>query len=126
MRRRDFFPSPAALGLLAASRGALASTQEAPRQTAGSVRPLKAPENEMIRVAFAISKGTTEIDYVGPEAVFETWYQDPVTKKHAPRFKLFTVSDTREPVDGRIADTTFEPAPPPHIVVVPAHRGSPA
>jgi transcriptional regulator GlxA family with amidase domain len=126
MRRRDFFTSTAALGLLAASRGALAATQEAPRQSGGTVRPLKPPENEMIRVAFAISKGTTEIDYVGPEAVFETWYQDPVTKKPAPRFKLFTVSDTQETVDGRVANFTFDTVPSPHIVVVPAQRGSEA
>jgi len=124
MRRRDFFTSTAAFGLLVASRGALAATQEAPRQTGGSVRPLKPPEKEMIRVAFAISKGTTEIDYVGPQAVFQTWYEDPVTKKPAPRFKLFTVSDTRDAVDGRVAEYTFDTAPSPHIVVVPAQRGS--
>jgi transcriptional regulator GlxA family with amidase domain len=126
MRRRDFFTSTAALGLLAASRGALTAAPDDPARTGGKVRPLKPPENEMIRVAFAISKGTTEIDYVGPEAVFETWYADPVTKKPTPRFKLFTVSDTQEAVDGRVADFTFETVPSPHIVVVPAQRGSAA
>jgi transcriptional regulator GlxA family with amidase domain len=126
MRRRDFFASTAALGLLAASRGSLAATEDAPAQAGGKTRPLKPPEKDLIRVAFAISKGTTEIDYVGPEAVFETWSEDPVTKKPSPRFKLFTVSDTREPVDGRIAEYTFDTVPPPHIVVVPAQRGSPA
>jgi transcriptional regulator GlxA family with amidase domain len=126
MRRRDFFTSTAAFGLLAASRAALAATENRPGQAAGRVRQLKPPDNEMIRVAFAISKGTTEIDYVGPEAVFETWYADPVTKKPTPRFKLFTVSDTLDAVDGRVADFTFDTVPSPHIVVVPAQRGSAA
>lgn len=125
MNRREFVKTAAACGLLSTTPLARAANQE-PQKTATPIKPLKPPADGLINVAFAISKSTTEIDYVGPMAVFETWYQDPATKKHAPRFNLYTVSDTRDPVDGRIADHTFETAPPPHIVVVPAQRGSDA
>lgn len=125
MRRREFVAS-AATGLLSAAPFARAALQEAQKAASSNVRPLKPPNNGLIRVACAISRGTTEIDYVGPQAVFETWHRDPVTKKPAPRFKLFTVSDTPEAVDGRIADYTFDSSPSPHVVVVPAQRGSDA
>ena len=90
------------------------------------LRRLTPPESGLISVACAISKGTTEIDYVGPQAVFETWYRDPVTHKPAPRFKVFTVSESLEPVDGRIPDYAFDTVPHPHIVIVPAQTGSSA
>ncbi|MFO0839735.1 MAG: DJ-1/PfpI family protein [Phycisphaerae bacterium] len=124
MKRRQFLMSGAAAGLWAASRDVLAASDEQATQKSRSSRPLPRPERGLIRAAFAISRGTTEIDYIGPRAVFEVWGQDPETKKHAPRFELYTVSHTRDPIDGRIADHTFESAPPPHVVVVPAQRGS--
>jgi transcriptional regulator GlxA family with amidase domain len=126
MRRRDFFVSTAAYGLLAVSRGARAAVDDPSGTITRRINPLTPPDRGRIRVACAISSGTTNIDYVGPEAVFETWSVDPVTKKPAPRFEVFTVSESREPVDGRIADYTFDTAPPPHIAIVPAQRGSAA
>jgi transcriptional regulator GlxA family with amidase domain len=87
---------------------------------------LTRPTKGLITVAFAISRGTTWIDWVGPQAVFETWHRDPVTKKPAPRFQLFTVSEKKEPVDSLIPDHSFASAPPVNLVVVPAQRGSPA
>ena len=124
MRRREFVVSAAA-GLLTASPFVKAAFQDTP-QAGLKIRALKPPDKGLIQVACAISRGTTEIDYVGPQAVFETWYEDAVTRKPAPRFKLFTVSDSREPVDGRIADYTFDTCPAPNIVVIPAQRGSDA
>ncbi len=59
-------------------------------------------------------------------AVFETWYKNSSSGNPESRFELFKVSHTRDPLDGRIADHTFETAPAPNIVVVPAQRGSPA
>ena len=126
MRRRDFFVSSAAFGLLAASRGVRAVVEDPTAADARKVIPLKPPDRGLIRVACAISSGTTDIDYVGPEAVFETWGVDAATRKPAPRFEIFTVSESREPADGRIADYTFATAPAPHIVIVPAQRGSAA
>lgn len=126
MRRRDFLVSTAAYGLLAASQGGRIAAQEARGSAARKVNPIAPPGKDLIRVACAISSGTTEIDYVGPQAVFETWSRDPTTNKPTPRFKLYTVSDSLDVVDGRVADYTFETAPAPHVVVVPAQRGSAA
>lgn len=58
--------------------------------------------------------------------MFQTWHRDPVSNRPAPRFRIFTVSESREPVDGRIPDYTFETVPAPHVVIVPAQRGSAA
>jgi transcriptional regulator GlxA family with amidase domain len=79
-----------------------------------------------IPVAFAISAATTNIDWVGPEAVFQIWRYDAASKKHVPRFKLFTVSDKLEPASHIIPDYTFDTAPQPRVIVVPAQRGSEA
>jgi transcriptional regulator GlxA family with amidase domain len=103
------------------------SAQAAPGSLTGQpLRRLTPPESGLIFVACAISKGTTEIDYIGPEAVFETWYRDPVTQKPAPRFKVVTVSESLDPADGRIPDYTFDTVPHPNIVIVPAQSGSSA
>ena len=127
MDRRKFIAA-ASCGL-----GITASTlRESVAQTAQSstanqaLRRIAPPESGLINVACAISKGTTEIDYIGPVAVFETWYRDPVTNKPSPRFNIFTVSESLDPVDGRIPDFTFDTVPHPHIVIVPAQSGSAA
>ncbi len=87
---------------------------------------LTPPDNGLIPVAFAISQDTTHIDWVGPQAVFQTWHFDPVLKKPVPKFKLFTVGEKLETIKGFIPDYTYETAPAPRIVVVPAQSGSPA
>src|SRR5262245_21434618 len=100
MRRRDFLAASAAATIGIAARS-LARAEDAPNQSSSTAiakgAKLSRPANAPINVAFAISKGTTNIDWIGPEAVFQTWHFDPVAKKHAPRFKLHTVSDNLEP-----------------------------
>jgi transcriptional regulator GlxA family with amidase domain len=127
MNRRNFLAATAYGVGWAASPVAIRAAQEA--RTGGSrardVSKLVPPAGELIRVACAISKGTTEIDYVGPMAVFETWQRDPASNRPAPKFKIFTVSTSRDPVDGRIPDYTFASVPSPQIVIVPAQNGSP-
>lgn len=88
--------------------------------------PLRPPANDPIQVAVAISEGTTWIDFVGPEAVLSTWHFDPVERKHKARFKVFLVSEKLEPVSHLVPDYTFDNAPNPQIVLVPAQRGSAA
>ncbi len=56
--------------------------------------------------------------------MFETWHRDPVSNKPAPRFKIFTVSQSLDPVGGWVPDFTFNTVPSPHVVVVPAQTGS--
>lgn len=123
MKRREFLANATAYGLIAGSGNVMAAFDEGRRASERSPS-LKPPAKGRIRVASAISEQTTEIDYIGPQAVFETWHRDPASGKSEPRFELFTVSHTLEPVGGRIADYTFDTAPDPHIVVVPAQRGS--
>ena len=127
MRRRDFLTSAAALG----TGVAVAPVVDALAKDARGVAPargakLTPPEEGTLPVAFAISRSTTWIDWVGPQAVFETWRFDPVLKKHVPKFNLFTVGPSLEPVDRLIPDYTYETAPRASIVVVPAQSGSPA
>jgi transcriptional regulator GlxA family with amidase domain len=70
------------------------------------------------------------IDFAGPWEVF----QDVMFNKdgkHIMPFKLYTVSEKTEPVRGSaglkiVPDYTFENAPPPKIVVIPAQMGSTA
>lgn len=125
MKRREFLASATAYGLIAGAGNVMAAVDEG-RRTPERSSSLKPPAKGRIRVASAISYGTTEIDYIGPQAVFETWHRDQASGKPQQRFDLFTVSHTLEPIDGRIADYTFDTAPEPHIVVVPAQRDSPA
>ena len=127
MDRRNFLTA-ASCGLgLSVSLMQGASAQTAPDSLISQpLRRLAPPESGLISIACAISKGTTDIDYIGPQAVFETWYRDPVTHKPAPRFKIFTVGESLDPVDGRIPDYTFDTVPHAHIVIVPAQSGSSA
>lgn len=122
MKRREFLRTAGATAVATISINALAMSAGQPNAIPG----LRPPSSGLIQVACAISKGTTEIDFVGPQAVFETWLPDPLTKKPAPRFTIFTVGESKEPVDGRIPDYTFDTAPSPNLVIVPAQNGSPA
>jgi transcriptional regulator GlxA family with amidase domain len=125
MNRRQFL-SAATVGMGAAAADSMAAQT---RRTGADTSPagrLTPPAEGLIQVACAVSKGTTEIDWIGPQAVFESWHRDPVSRRPAPKFKIFTVSESRDPVDSRIPDYTFETVPQPHIVVVPAQAGSPA
>jgi hypothetical protein len=90
MQRRDFLTSTAALGLsLAASSVADAFSQKAQGTALAQGSKLTPPDKDLIPVAFAISRNTTWIDFVGPQAVFQTWHFDSVSKRPAPKFKLF-------------------------------------
>jgi transcriptional regulator GlxA family with amidase domain len=127
MQRRQFLASTAAggLGVTTAFQAVSSSTGPDDKVLFQGAK-LTPPEKGLITVAFAISKGTTNIDWVGPEAVFEVWHFDSLLKRPVPRFKLFTVGETLQPVDKLIPDYTFQTAPPARIVVVPAQRGSAA
>jgi len=88
------------------------------------------PPDGPITVAFAISRGATMIDFAGPWEVF----QDVMLQsdgKHRQPFSLYTVSEKTDPIESSggmkiIPDHTFETAPPPRVVVIPAQAGSPS
>jgi putative intracellular protease/amidase len=91
---------------------------------------LTPPATGRIPVAFVVTEGAVMIDFAGPWEVF----QDVMVRSRGTSmdeqmpFELYTVSDTREPLRTsgglRITpDYTFDDAPPPRIVVVPAQSG---
>ena len=94
---------------------------------------LQPPARGPIPVAVAISMGVTVIDFSGPWEVF----QDAVVvergsgREDQTPFHLYTVSDSTLPVRGSaglqiVPDYTFENAPTPRVVVIPAQSGGPA
>ena len=88
------------------------------------------PAKEKIPVAFVITDQAVTIDFSGPWEVFKDVFVKDRGKTMAEQaaFRLYTVSDSREPVTTSggmriIPDYTFDDAPAPAIVVVPAQRG---
>lgn len=85
---------------------------------------LPVPATGRITVAFVISHGATVIDFAGPWEVFQD-----VTNGYSQPFELFTVAASRDPIRATgglqiVPDYTFEDAPNPDIIVVPAQRSS--
>jgi transcriptional regulator GlxA family with amidase domain len=119
MDRRTFVSLGAGFGAFA-----MLSGDEPPLQGAlTSGGALKPPKSGPINVAFLVSAGSNVIDMAGPWEVF----QDAVAE---PGFRLFTVADGTQPVRLTgglhvIPDYSVESAPRPHVVVVPAMRGTP-
>ena len=97
-------------------------------ETAGRITP---PQSGKIRVAFAVSQNSNVIDMAGPWEVFQDVHVHSrgATMDEMMPFELFTVAATRDPVrlTGGLRvtpDYTFDDAPQPHVVVVPAIAGS--
>jgi len=88
---------------------------------------LTPPAKGSIRVAFVLSPGAVVIDYSGPWEVFQdAAVPDPA--EGTPAFELYTVAATTDPirVSGGlkvVPDYTFESAPAPRIIVIPAQGG---
>jgi transcriptional regulator GlxA family with amidase domain len=117
--------------------GTLASAgrrhRDAAQSSAMQIRALKPPSNGVINVAVILSKDAVLLDFAGPWEVF----QDTMfTSKGEPwrggddmimPFRLYTVSDSLKPVsaDGVriVPNYTFENAPKPQVIVIPAQRG---
>ena len=132
MKRREFMSQSAGLGIVIA-------TANVPNVLAGNflmsekASKLTAPPKGKIPVAFAISDGVTVIDFAGPREVFQDVMipQRGQDMDEQMPFELFTVSEKTEPLAGSaglklVPDYTFDSAPQPKVVVVPAQRGSQA
>src|SRR6185369_1462357 len=128
MKRREFINQTASVGVILAA-GSLTPTWSL-TGTAGKLTP---PAKGKIPVAFAISEGVTVIDFAGPWEVFQDVHvqsRGSDMEEQMP-FQLFTVSEKIEPLTGSgglklVPDYTFETAPQPKVVVIPAQRGSKA
>jgi hypothetical protein len=125
INRRTFLIGTGCLGIGAGVAPAQVTTSESAKQTL-SGKKLVPPVNGMTKVACALSKDVTPIDWVGPQAVFGAWLYDESLKRDRPLFEVFTVGESRQPLDQwLIPDYTYEDAPQAQVIVIPAQSGSP-
>ncbi len=138
MNRRELLQRTAAFGFVGAVPSSFSkvvgnhfedadSRNDQSSGLSGSViSSLKPPARGSIPVAFVVSDGAVVIDFSGPWAVFETVY---VPGRRENPFQLYTVAATTKAIRASgglkiIPDYTFETAPPPKVVVIPAQDGS--
>jgi transcriptional regulator GlxA family with amidase domain len=133
MERRKFLTTTSAAGLVVASAGLSTLMADSPKDKNAAQITIKdskltVPENGEIPVAVAVSIGVTVIDFAGPWEVFQDVMFNKNGVHHMP-FKLYTVSEGTQPLRGSgglriVPDYTFENAPPPKVIVIPAQMGS--
>jgi putative intracellular protease/amidase/YHS domain-containing protein len=133
MTNRRLLNTTAELGLLAAialtvlgqllgSSPVKAPSGREDNRSAVTTNPLKPPTQGSIPVAFLISEGAQVIDFTGPWEVF----QDVMIPGRAEQpFRLYTVSESTSPIHASggmkiVPDYTFENAPAPKVIVIPA------
>jgi putative intracellular protease/amidase len=127
LTRRQLLQSSAFLGCAATlplSWRAQKSSQPAQSQPGNSPSPLAPPATGKIPVAFAISDGAVVIDFCGPWEVF----QDAAPSDGKGGFHLYTVAEKHAPVETSggmkiLPNYTFENAPHPKVIVIPAQNG---
>jgi transcriptional regulator GlxA family with amidase domain len=124
MKRREFMSQSAGFVAVAAALPGSALS-------AAANNKLTPPEKGKIPIAFAISEGVTVIDFAGPWEVFQDVHVQDRGKDMDEQmpFELFTVGEKIEPLTGSgglklVPDFTFDTAPQPKVIVVPAQRGS--
>ncbi len=99
------------------------------------LQPLKPPANGKINVAFVISNGADVMDIAGPWEVFndtmltskgKAWHASDGDDMIMP-FNTYTVSDSQQPTSAGgltiIPNYTFDTAPKPQVIVIPAQGG---
>jgi putative intracellular protease/amidase/YHS domain-containing protein len=137
MKRRELLKRSAALGLMAAvpfvEAGSLFAADG--MSNAGSAthkdkppdrpNPLVPPAKGPIPVAFVVSEGAVVIDFCGPWEVF----QDVHTPHGEGIFHLYTVAETTKAIQASSGMTivpaySFQTAPPPKVIVIPAQNGA--
>jgi transcriptional regulator GlxA family with amidase domain len=112
---------------------------KAPEKVAASTAqtmPLKPPAKGQINVAFVISEGANVMDIAGPWEVFsdamltskgKPWHEADGDDMMMP-FNTYTVSDSPKPVNAAnglmiVPNYSFETAPKPQVIVIPAQGG---
>ena len=93
---------------------------------ADDVSPLAPPAHGSIQVAFVISEGAVIIDFCGPWEVFEN---ANVPGRTEEAFHLYTVAKTTDAIHASggmkiVPEYTFDNAPAPKVIVIPAQSGS--
>jgi putative intracellular protease/amidase/YHS domain-containing protein len=139
LTRRELLQASGAVGLAAAVPLSLSAARlagaEQPSSGDNSVKsavtlsPLKPPASGPINVAFVISKGAVVIDFAGPWEVFEN-ATIPGRDMMENAFEVYTVAETLDPITASggmkiVPNYTFQNAPQPKVVVIPAQDDSP-
>ena len=135
LTRRHLLQTSGTVGLAAAIPASLAAAWAAAARpqpsgvqksshAVSAPSPLKAPASGAINVAFVISKGAVLIDFAGPWEVFQD-AAIPGRDMMDSAFHLYTVAETLNPiaVSGGlqiVANYTFQNAPTPKVIVIPA------
>jgi transcriptional regulator GlxA family with amidase domain len=123
------------LGHAVVSRAA--KTPEEAASSTIQTTALKPPANGPINVAFVISQGADVMDVAGPWEVFsdtmltskgKPWHETDGMDDMLMPFKTYTVSDSLKPVTASngltiVPNYSFENAPKPQIIVIPAQGG---
>jgi transcriptional regulator GlxA family with amidase domain/YHS domain-containing protein len=131
MKRREFLTRSAAFGIAAAVPFSVMSKSSAASVIAGATdnvtaNPLHPPAKGSIPVAFVLSRDAVIIDFCGPWEVFENV---AISGAQSDPFHLYTVAETSSPIHASggmkiIPDYTFDTAPAPKIIVIPAQSGA--
>jgi putative intracellular protease/amidase/YHS domain-containing protein len=134
MNRRNLLKNSAALGFAAAlpamaTTNLFAGTEQMASGNSSSMakpNPLTPPAQGSIRVAFPISEGTQLIDCAGPWEIFDGVVKPGTTNESA--FEVYTVAESLKPISASgmkiVPDYTFETAPAPKLIVIPAQEGA--
>jgi putative intracellular protease/amidase/YHS domain-containing protein len=139
LSRRKLLQASGLVGLAAAIPGSIsaaraagwrdqASSAHKSTGSAAAPNPLKPPASGSINVAFVISQGAVLIDFAGPWEVFQ---DATIPSRHMmdSAFELYTVAGTLNPITVSgglqiVPNYTFQNAPPPKIIVIPAQHGA--
>jgi transcriptional regulator GlxA family with amidase domain/YHS domain-containing protein len=130
MNRRELLRNSAVLSFvagipaLAAGEPFLGEAQSGLDKDRPAASPLAPPAKGAIPVAFVVSDGAVVIDFAGPWEVF----QDVHTARGEEFFRLYTVAESTKPITASaglkiVPDYTFQTAPSPKVIVIPAQNG---
>lgn len=122
MNRRDLFRLSTAMGLTAALPAAGHAAPKPAQAAPNPLQPLRPPPEGSIPVAFLLSDNAVVIDFAGP---WEVFLNVSIAGRADPAFQLYTVAATRDPIRAGggmtiVPDYTFETAPAPRVIVIPA------
>jgi putative intracellular protease/amidase len=139
MNRRELLKKSAALGFMVAApavivgegfagRGEPAGIEGDQSASTPAASPLTPPKNGTIPVAYPLSAGAVEVDFTGPWGVFGS-VMVPGKDMVMP-FHQYTVAESRASLRTDsgltvVPDYTFETAPQPKIIVIPAQGTTP-
>jgi putative intracellular protease/amidase/YHS domain-containing protein len=137
LTRRELLQASGAVGLAAAAPLSLSAARlvgatpdfrdDKSAKSAVALSPLKPPPSDAIPVAVVLSKGAVVIDFAGPWEVFEN-ATIPGRGMMDNAFELYTVAETLEPITVSggmkiVPNYSFQNAPQPKVIIIPAQNG---